>query len=51
MQGDILRIVVPCQTLLLVAISEKFETGCICSADKYSRYHTQEGFWHWSDDP
>ena len=43
---DVLRIVVPSQILVLVAISEKFDRDYMCSADKHSRYHTQEEFGH-----
>ena len=40
----VLRILVPCQILVLVAFSEKFGRDCIYSTDKHSRYHTHEGF-------
>ena len=44
------RILVSCQILVTLAIYEKFERDWICLSDKHSRYHTQEEFWHQSDD-
>ena len=48
---DVLRILAPCQILVIKAIFGKSEKDCTCSTDKYSRYHTRKWFWHLSDDP
>ena len=41
---DALRMLVPPHLLVTLAISAKCDRDCICSTDKYSRYHTPEEF-------